>query len=259
MSYHQYDESNRLADAFGHLELARTRELLTRYLPEAPATILDIGGARGPYALWLAETGHEVHLVDMVSTHLEEAGKIASDLGLKLAGLTVGDARKLDHADASMDTVMLHGPLYHLVHRAERLEALREARRVLRPGGRLFAFAINRFAGLIYGVSEGLVFNEAYMEMVEHEVKDGRRANSPAWADTFGDAFFHLPGELKAELEASGFIQEALLGVVGPAWQVPDLEEAWKDPTKRATILTVARLTEQEPLLGPRLLAVARK
>jgi ubiquinone/menaquinone biosynthesis C-methylase UbiE len=46
-----------------------------------------------------------------------------------------GDARELDLADASVDAVLLLGPLYHLRQRSDRVRALAEARRVVRPGG----------------------------------------------------------------------------------------------------------------------------
>jgi hypothetical protein len=44
--YAQGVESDRLA-TWGRLEAARTRELLRRFLPAAPADVLDIGGAEG--------------------------------------------------------------------------------------------------------------------------------------------------------------------------------------------------------------------
>ena len=52
-----------------------------------------------------------------------------------LASIRQGDARALPFADASADALLLLGPLYHLQERADRLRALREAARVLRPGG----------------------------------------------------------------------------------------------------------------------------
>ncbi len=42
----------------GRLEYLRTRELLARYLPPAPTTVLDIGGGAGVYALPLASDGY---------------------------------------------------------------------------------------------------------------------------------------------------------------------------------------------------------
>ena len=50
------EEQGRLAGPF-RLEFARTQELLTRYLPEPPAVVLDVGGGPGVYAAWLAEQG----------------------------------------------------------------------------------------------------------------------------------------------------------------------------------------------------------
>ncbi len=44
--------------------------------------------------------------------------------------------------------MLLLGPLYHLIDRADRMTALGEALRVLRPGGVLFAAAISRWASL---------------------------------------------------------------------------------------------------------------
>lgn len=45
--YEQGNEQNRLLDDGGTLELIRTRDLLARLLPPAPATVLDAGGGGG--------------------------------------------------------------------------------------------------------------------------------------------------------------------------------------------------------------------
>jgi hypothetical protein len=153
----------------------------------------------------------------------------------------------------------MHGPLYHLPEREDRVLAISEARRVLKPGGLLLAFAITRYAGLIYGLTQGHVFDPDYHRMIRDEVQTGVRDNPPAWAFTFPNAYFHHPDELRGELEEGGFIHEATLGIIGPAWQVPDLAASWQDPAQRAVLLDLARLTEHEPVLGPRLMAVGRK
>ena len=59
--YDRGTEQGRLAD-WGRLEFLRTRELLARFLPAPPATVLDVGGAAGAYALPLAAEGYDVHL-----------------------------------------------------------------------------------------------------------------------------------------------------------------------------------------------------
>ena len=48
--------------------------------------------------------------------------------------------------DASFDLVLVMGPLYHLVEPSDRDRAIREALRVLAPGGLLFASFITRYA-----------------------------------------------------------------------------------------------------------------
>jgi hypothetical protein len=60
-------KERRLAQGPSLLEALRTRELIERHAPAAPATVLDIGGAAGAYAFWLAEGGYTVHLLDPVS------------------------------------------------------------------------------------------------------------------------------------------------------------------------------------------------
>ncbi|MBN2003601.1 MAG: methyltransferase domain-containing protein [Anaerolineae bacterium] len=258
--YNRYDESERLKHDIGPLELVRTQELALRYLPAAPSVVVDVGGATGVYAFWLASLGYEAHLVDIVPRHIEQAREAAQTPGSpQLASARVGDARALDFADNFADAVWLHGPLYHLTDRAERLMVLAEALRILRPGGVLLAFAITRYAGLIYGLTKGLVFDPAYHAMIANEVRTGRRENPPPHTFTFPNAFFHLPEELRAEIRKSGLDHETILGILGPAWLVPDLDKSWQDPAEREVILDIARLTENEPALGPRLMAVARK
>jgi 2-polyprenyl-3-methyl-5-hydroxy-6-metoxy-1,4-benzoquinol methylase len=56
----------------------RTRELFARHLPSAPATVVDVGGGAGIYALPLAAEGYSVHLVDPVPLHVEQAIKGSS-------------------------------------------------------------------------------------------------------------------------------------------------------------------------------------
>ncbi|HZC24625.1 MAG TPA: SAM-dependent methyltransferase, partial [Candidatus Binatia bacterium] len=67
--YEEADEASRLASGWFQLEQARTRELILRHLPAAPATIVDAGGGAGVYACWLAALGYQVHLIDPVAKH----------------------------------------------------------------------------------------------------------------------------------------------------------------------------------------------
>lgn len=256
--YDSYDESSRLTGGFGLFELARTKELVARYLPGSPAVILDVGGATGIYSFWLAALGHSVHLMDIVPKHIEQAQQTSAISGsARLAGMSVGDARKLDFPDNFADVVVMHGPLYHHPARDDRLLCLTEARRVLRPGGVLLAFVITRYAGIIYGLTKGYVFDADFLHMIKDEIATGLRNNPPSWLKTFPNAFFHLPDELRDEIVEAGLVHKQTLGVIGPAWLVTDLDTCWQDEEKREMLMEVARSLEHEPVLGPRMMAVA--
>ena len=71
--YETYAEESRLTEGPSRLEFERTKEILARVLPAAPARIVDVGGAAGAYSLWLADRGYEVHLVDASARLVEEA------------------------------------------------------------------------------------------------------------------------------------------------------------------------------------------
>ena len=48
-------ESERLLHGSSQIELARTQELMMRYIPPPPAVIFDIGGGPGVYSFWVAK------------------------------------------------------------------------------------------------------------------------------------------------------------------------------------------------------------
>src|SRR5919108_179380 len=81
-------------DARGQLERTRTQELLARWLPQPPAVVFDVGGGTGHYALWLAERGYSVHLIDPVPVHVEHARQRSASATHALASVRLGDARR---------------------------------------------------------------------------------------------------------------------------------------------------------------------
>ena len=71
--YERAPEESRLQQGPFQLEEARTRELIQRFAAPPPGTVVDVGGAAGAYALWLAEAGYAVHLLDAVPRLVAEA------------------------------------------------------------------------------------------------------------------------------------------------------------------------------------------
>lgn len=240
-------------DGTARLELVRSLELLQRFLPAAPTDVLDVGGGPGTYAARLAHDGYRVTMIDLLPGHVDEARAFGT------FKVEVGDARRLAFEDESFDAVLLMGPLYHLTERDERLDALREARRVLRPGGRLIAVAISRFASLFDGLTRERREPE-FWEVIAQDLRDGQhRTPNPDNPEWFTTAYLHHPEELPAEIADAGFDLETVLGIEGPAWLV---EDQWDDPARREHLLFAARAVEAEPSLGgvsAHLLAVAVK
>ena len=68
-------ERDRLTQGHSRVEFERTKELLTRFLPNPPARVLDVGGGPGTYAAWLADRSYDVRLVDAMPLHVEQAAK----------------------------------------------------------------------------------------------------------------------------------------------------------------------------------------
>jgi ubiquinone/menaquinone biosynthesis C-methylase UbiE len=260
--YQEVAEEGRLAAGPGKLELARTQEIMLRYFPPPPATVLDVGGASGVYSLWLAEMGYRVHLVDRSPRLVEVARGRSSAAPKPMESCQEGDARQLPLGDGFADAVLVMGPLYHLTDGEDRLRALREAHRVLRRGGVLLAAAVSRCASALDGISRDLFADPAFAPIVSQDLEQGQHRNQTSNWDYFTTAYFHRPDELRDEVVAAGFNCQAVLGVEGPGWLFSDFESRWADDRKREDLLRVARALEAEPSIvgvSAHLLAVGVK
>ncbi|HJQ97265.1 MAG TPA: methyltransferase domain-containing protein [Candidatus Polarisedimenticolaceae bacterium] len=260
--YERAREESRLTHGPFKLEFERTKELIQRHAPQAPAEVLDVGGGAGAYALWLAERGYRVHLIDASPRLVEEARKRSAIARAPLASCAVGDARELSVPDGSAGMVLLLGPLYHLVEEDDRRRAISEAARALASGGALIAAAISRWASVLDGVARSLFDDPHFATIVERDLREGQHRNPTGELNYFTTAYFHKPEELRHEIAGAGLSVEGLYGIEGPGWMTHNFDERWGDPAKRETILRIARLIESEPAMigcSAHMLAVGRK
>lgn len=245
--YSRAQEERRLDQGPFLLEHARTQQFLQRFVPAPPATVLDIGGGAGVYAFWLADHGYAVHLVDAAPRLVGLARLQNAERPRALASCSVGDARSLALDDGVADAVLLLGPLYHLVDAADRNRALREARRVLKPAGRVLAAAISRWASALDGLARDLFRDPRFASIVERDVLEGQHRNPTQELDYFTTAYFHRPDELRDELLGAGFVVDGIFGLEGPGWLLPDVAERMRDARRRSDLLRVASILEAEP------------
>jgi SAM-dependent methyltransferase len=250
-------EEERLANSgYGQLEFERTQDIVLRHLPPPPAVIADIGGGLGRYALWLAGLGYRVVYRDIVPQFVEQVRSAAAGLGGAVES-AVGDARSLDLADESVAAVLLLGPLYHLPEQADRLQVLREARRIVQPGGAVFAAAISRWAARFDGILRERIY-ERGAEMLELIDSVERTGVLPSLARGGYTAYAHRPRDLESEFRSAGLAVTDLVTVEGAAFLLSDLNERMADPQARRAILESARAHERVPELlgiGPHLVA----
>jgi SAM-dependent methyltransferase len=247
--YERGEEEARLADgAAGQLEFERTKEIVLRHLPPPPAVVADIGGGPGRYTHWLAGLGYQVVHRDLMPLHVAQ---VQREIGAgEQIDSAVADARDLDLASASVDAVLLLGPLYHLDRRRDRVAVLAEARRVGRASAPVFAAAINRWAMRLDDVLrqrryEQIPGLEAMLAPLE---RTGRI--TPLYPGSFV-GYTHRPDELRAEVRSAGLRVTSLVSVEGPAFLLGDLAERLADPGDRRVVMDTVRALEQVPeLLG---------
>jgi SAM-dependent methyltransferase len=216
------------------------------------------------YSSWLAGRGYAVHLVDAVPLHVEQARAAAADGQADRPAFTaaLGDARDLAEADASQDAVLLFGPLYHLVERADRVRALAEAGRVVRPGGVVVAAVISRYASMMDGFFRGFLERPGFAARMLDDLRCGWHRNPLRDPDLFTTSYFHTRDDLAAEVADSGLELTAILPVQGPLQWAPGIRDRLADPGQRELVLGLLAEMERDPAstgLSAHLLAIARR
>lgn len=138
---------------------------------------------------------------------------------------------------------LLLGPLYHLPELADRLQALGEARRVVREHGMIVAAFICRAAAVLDGFVKGWIDNEGALEIVREQLEGGFTSCSRGGFSAV--SYFHWPSEIRVELATSGFEDFRLFGVEGPGWIASDFDARWNTPDGRRIVLETARTFEE--------------
>ncbi|MEO6851092.1 MAG: class I SAM-dependent methyltransferase [Mucilaginibacter sp.] len=258
--YAKTSEEGRLELGLGPLEFERNKDLIQRFLPKK-GIIIDVGGGPGIYAEWLAGLGHGVHLVDPVEKHIKQANKRSAKAKKPFKSI-LGESRKLDMPDNFADVVILHGPLYHLQLKEDRISCIAEAKRVAKPNGIVLGFAINHSASSIAGLLNGFIHNPELYAMCREELTTGIHNAPENLPGILPSAYYHRPQQLRDELQEAGLTYIDTFAVEGMIWMDKNYFETRGDTKKKEAIMELLKLTENDQALlslSPHMMIAGRK
>jgi len=105
--------------------------------------LLNLGCAHGPDFLPFKPV-FELHGADLSTEMLRLARKYSSKFDFRVH-LTAADVRSLPYCDNTFDFAVSVATYHHVKGKADKLAALRELKRVLKPGGETFITVWNRW------------------------------------------------------------------------------------------------------------------
>lgn len=251
----------------GRIRYAIHRHFLDKYVP-GEVRVLDMGCGPGRFALDLARRGTNLTLVDLSQAQLDQARQKLNDAGLldKVKAfhcLDMVDMHVL--GDTSFDVVICYGAA--LSYTYDRYEtALKEAVRVLRPGGRLLISVGSLYGTLrLVGPYDGLTFLErpdTHMDWNAILSGAGMVYTRP------GTTEFNQPMVLFSSTGLRQALEQVGLQVIEMAAANPVVSEGAQIPRITANVQAAKALTALELALcswpglvdtGEHLLAVTKK
>ena len=149
--YNNYDEEGRLLSKYGKVEFLTTIHYIEKYLKKGDK-IIEIGAGTGRYSHFLARQGYEVDSVELVSHNIDIFKK--NTLPEEKISIVQGNALDLSFIeDNKYDITLVLGPLYHLYNDEDKKQAIKEAIRVTKKGGKIF---------IAYVISDGCLIDEGF-------------------------------------------------------------------------------------------------
>ena len=195
---------------YGH-ELDRW--LLDALRIEAGDRVLELAGGAGDFALRIvaqSRSGGTVLCSDLKPEMVAEAARRARDAGRGEVQTRILDMLTIDLPDASVDAVACRWGFMFPVPVAQ---AFREARRVLRPGGRL--------ALAVWGNPVRNPWSALVDSVIRDAGLDPPDRSSPGQMFSLSD-----PRELEREMMEAGF-EKVELAEVGVEWTYPSASAHW--------------------------------
>lgn len=151
--YNKFNEDKRLTHRHGIVEFITAKKYIDKYINK-DSKIIDIGAGTGKYSITLYNEGYDITAIELVKHNLMTLKKNCPDLKSYQ-----GNALNLTkEQDNTYDLVLLFGPLYHLISFEEKVKALQEAKRILKPNGIIMiSYYMNEYAIIKHGFMENKI------------------------------------------------------------------------------------------------------
>ncbi len=246
--YNKFNEEKRLDSRHGQVEYITSMKYIHKYIDElkkeygddnASIKILDIGAGTGRYSVPLSDEGYDVSAVELVKHNLGL---------LKAKGSSVkayqGNALKLKRfGDNEFDMALLFGPMYHLFTHQDKLKALMEAKRVVRPGGIiLVAYLMNEYSVITYAFKE---------QHIVECLRDGRLTDDYHTVSSEKDLYDYMRTEDIAALnKEAGLTRLQIISPDGPANYIRPYLNRLTDEEFEEFIKYHLSTCEREDMLG---------
>lgn len=223
-----HGEWERLEETPKHrLEFENTTRYLEAVLPES-GHVVDVGGGPGRYAVWIAERGYEVTMLEPSERQREIAREKVAERDLEAVTVRDGDVRDLPIEDDAADaTICVGGPLSHVIDDDERATAAEELARVTRSGGPVVVAVMGLLAVVENLILAGPEFEQGLRQLPDLlETKTYSRellAANDVVEPTFVECRFFRVAGLEDLVEGAGMTVETVAGLEGPASNLADV------------------------------------
>ena len=187
-------------------------DLLSKYLLGGPMKILDAGGGTGKWAVYFAQMGHRVTLMDISEPMLKVAEAVVRAANLQdSVSIEQGTITGLRYETGRFDFVFCdRNPISHCGKMEASHSAVKELCRVLKPGGVIIASVLNKYRKMAQLVSE-LDLEKAKSFLAEGDLMRGEGTHT----------HYYTIEELGACLKEAGFQEPRLFGTTVFAEWIP--------------------------------------
>ena len=149
--YNKFKEDKRLDTKHAKVEFYTALRYIEKYLKDKDK-ILDVGAGTGKYSIYFKNKGYYVEAVELVKQNINTFKK--NDSSIKVHQASAINMKMIE--DNSFDIVLLFGPMYHLITIEEKLQALKEAKRIVKDNGYIFiSYCMVDYAIITHGIKEG--------------------------------------------------------------------------------------------------------